>query len=319
MMASSRANQPLSARMARRARTQRHRNSAQQAGWVRCGGAMNMAAFEASWPRAANRCCRRPQRYRRAAAELHPPRRSSGRRRHATRRGRPPAHGALASRPIASAALTDRRSRNRGEPAATMVRQRMGGRAARRVGKSRPPRWGRVELATGPNSGARFCFAAAAAAWTQFTATLAALPGPRAQPLGRPGRSPDHGNLRLRQHPAAAAQVPRAKPQRVRCVGAVRAAPLQAAGGAGEHEDRGRRADHRVPGGQRPLLRDAPLRHRQRGLCARHARQGAVRVDQLGRQAGRPRHDRPPGRPKAWAPTTSPSTSRTAMPTACSA
>jgi GMP reductase len=36
---------------------------------------------------------------------------------------------------------------------------------------------------------------------------------------------------------------------------------------------------------QRPLLRDAPLRPRQRGLRAAHARAGPVRVDQLGRQA----------------------------------
>ena len=49
------------------------------------------------------------------------------------------------------------------------------------------------------------------------------------------------------------------------------------------------------------------------------AQQGPVRVDQLRRQAGRPRHDRPAWPPRAWAPTTSPSTSRTAMPTACSA
>ena len=48
-----------------------------------------------------------------------------------------------------------------------------------------------------------------------------------------------------------------------------------------------------------------------------HARQGPVRLDQLGRQAARLR-GRSTGWPaKAWAPTTSPSTSRTATPTPC--
>ena len=53
------------------------------------------------------------------------------------------------------------------------------------------------------------------------------------------------------------------------------AAPLRAAGGAGQHEDGGRRADRRVAGGERLLLRDAPLRPRQRrlraGACATRA------------------------------------------------
>ena len=81
-----------------------------------------------------------------------------------------------------------------------------------------------------------------------------------------------HGNLRLRQRPAAAAQVPRREPLRVRPVAGVRAAPLRAAGRSGEHEDRRRRADRRVAGGERLLLRDAPLRRRQRRLREAHAR-----------------------------------------------
>ena len=47
------------------------------------------------------------------------------------------------------------------------------------------------------------------------------------------------------------------------------------------------------------------------------ARQGPVRLDQLGRQAARLRGDRPRWRAKASAPTTSRSTSPTATPTPC--
>jgi GMP reductase len=49
-----------------------------------------------------------------------------------------------------------------------------------------------------------------------------------------------------------------------------------------------------VAGRQRLLLRDAPLRPGQRGLREADARQGPVRVDQLGREAGRLPGDRPP-------------------------
>ena len=47
------------------------------------------------------------------------------------------------------------------------------------------------------------------------------------------------------------------------------------------------------------------------------AREGPVRLDQLGRQAGRLRRRSTGSRPRASAPTTSRSTSRTATPTAC--
>ena len=52
-------------------------------------------------------------------------------------------------------------------------------------------------------------------------------------------------------------------------------------------------------------------------FAKRHARQGPVRLDQLGRQAARLRGDRPAGRATASAPTTSRSTSPTATPTPC--
>ena len=49
--------------------------------------------------------------------------------------------------------------------------------------------------------------------------------------------------------PAAAAQVPRRQPQRMRPVDRVRRPALRAAGGAVEHEDRARREGGRLAGG----------------------------------------------------------------------
>jgi GMP reductase len=73
------------------------------------------------------------------------------------------------------------------------------------------------------------------------------------------------------------------------------------AGGAGEHEDGRRRADRRMAGGQRILLRDAPLRRRQRGVRAAHARQEPAGLDQLRRQAPRLRGHRPSGQRRVGA------------------
>ena len=101
------------------------------------------------------------------------------------------------------------------------------------------------------------------------------------------------GNLRLRQHPAVAAQVPGAS--RSECDTSV--------------EFGGRR--FRLPvvpanmktvidepiaemlAAERVLLRDASLRPRQRRVCAAHAREGPAGVDQLGREGCRCGHHRP--------------------------
>jgi hypothetical protein len=81
----------------------------------------------------------------------------------------------------------------------------------------------------------------------------------------------------------------------MRPLGGIRRPPLQAAGGAGQHEDGARRAHQRVPGRQRLFLRDAPLRSGQRRLRQKHARQGPVRLHQFRREGGRLRGDRPSG------------------------
>jgi Ca-activated chloride channel family protein len=105
-----------------------------------------------------------------------------------------------------------------------------------------------------------------------------------------------HGNLRLRQRPAAAAQVPRGKPLRVRRQRGAGRPQLPHPGRAGQHEDGGQRGHLPVAGAERLLLRDAPLRPGQRGLRARMMHAGRFRVDLAGREEARLRHGGPAGR-----------------------
>jgi hypothetical protein len=75
---------------------------------------------------------------------------------------------------------------------------------------------------------------------------------------------------------------------RVRPVGRIRRPALpHSAGGAGQHEDRGRRdVSARWLAANGYFYMHAPLRRRQRRVRAGDARAGAVRVDLAGRQAG---------------------------------
>jgi hypothetical protein len=124
-----------------------------------------------------------------------------------------------------------------------------------------------------------------------------------------------HGNLRLRQHPAAAAQVPRGKP--LECDASV--------------ELGGRASLPVVPANMKTVVDESICQwmaqngyfyvmHRFDWTTWQFVRdmhaQGLLCLDLAGREKARLRHGGPAGGRGAWCPNTSPSTSPTAMPTA---
>jgi hypothetical protein len=136
----------------------------------------------------------------------------------------------------------------------------------RAIAQSRCPATGPggSNQAPGPSNCARFFFAPRR--WKPGPNPSAHLFDNSLPELGK-----SNGNLRLRQRPAVAAQMPRREPVRMRRQRGAGRAQLPHPGGTGQHEDGGGREDLPVAGAARLLLRDAPLRCGQRGLRAQDA------------------------------------------------